>query len=202
LKQTLVWVGRAILLFAILLAPSAGLGGDDSVRSGATAYGDWRDDALGVRRLISPADLSNPYATPSTSNSAQPSVRPASTFPKAPAGFAVDLFADGMSAPRVIRVAPNGDIFVADSGAGRVRVFRVNETNAKSVRSQVFAENLPQVFGIAFYPSGDNPHWIYVATEGSVARFRYQEGVGPGPTHCAELANGRLALDARSGVLA
>ena len=55
-------------------------------------------------------------------------------------------------------------------------VFRVDETNAKSVRSEVFAENLPQVFGIAFYPSGDNPHWIYVATEGSVARFRYRGG--------------------------
>jgi glucose/arabinose dehydrogenase len=175
LKQTLMWAGRAILLFAILLAPSAGLG-DDGVRSGATAYGDWRDDAPGVRRLITPADLPSPYATPSTSNPSQPSVRPTSTFPKAPAGFAVDLLADGLSAPRVIRVAPNGDIFVAESGAGRVRVFRVDETNAKSVRSQVFAENLPQVFGIAFYPSGDNPHWIYVATEGSVARFRYREG--------------------------
>jgi hypothetical protein len=26
--------------------------------------------------------------------------------------------------PRVFRVAPNGDIFVAETGAGRVRVFR------------------------------------------------------------------------------
>ncbi len=39
LKQTPMWTGRAILLFAILLAPSVGLG-DDGVRSGATAYGD------------------------------------------------------------------------------------------------------------------------------------------------------------------
>ena len=69
----------------------------------------------------------------------------------------MDLFADGLSVPRVIRVAPNGDIFVAESGAGRVRVFRVDETNAKSVRSQVFAENLPQVFGIAFYPHDSTP---------------------------------------------
>jgi hypothetical protein len=82
LKQTPTWAGRAILLFAILLAPNAGLG-DDGVRSGATAYGDWRDDAPGVRRLIPPADLPDPYATPATSNPSQPSVRPASTFPKA-----------------------------------------------------------------------------------------------------------------------
>jgi hypothetical protein len=39
-----MWAGRAILLFAILLALSAGLG-DDRVRAGATPYGNWRDDA-------------------------------------------------------------------------------------------------------------------------------------------------------------
>ncbi len=60
MKQTSTWAGRAILVFAILLAPSAGLG-DDGVRSGATAYGDWRDDAPGVWRLITPADLPSPY---------------------------------------------------------------------------------------------------------------------------------------------
>jgi hypothetical protein len=171
--------GRAILLFAILLAPSARLG-DDGMRSGVTAYGDWRDDAPGVRRLITPADLPSPYATPSTSNSSQPLVRPASTFPKAPAGFAVDLFADGLSAPRVIRVAPNGDIFVAESGAGRVRVLRVDETNA-SRSAPKCSPNLPQVSGIAFYPSGDNPHWIYVAMTGSVDRF---DGLGDLADEC------------------
>ncbi len=119
----------------------------------------------------------------------------------------MDLLADGSSAPRVIRVAPNGDIFVAESGAGRVRVFRVDETNAKSVRSEVFAENLPQVFGIAFYPSGDNPSGLDLCRHGrlggalSLSGGR-SEGVGPGPTHCAELADRRLALDTRSGVLA
>ena len=136
----------------------------------------------------------------------QAAVRPASAFPKAPAGFAVDLFADGLSAPRVIRVAPNGDIFVAEEGgAGRVRVFRVDETNAKSVRSEVFAENLPQVFGIAFYPSGDDPHWIFRHGRfgGALSlSWRRSEGVGPGPTRRAALADRRLALDTRSGVLA
>ena len=167
--------GRATFLLAMLLAPTAGLS-DDGVRSGANAFGDWREDAPGVRRLITPADLPAPYATPSSSNPSQPSPRPPSALPKAPAGFAVDLLADGLVTPRVIRVAPNGDIFVAESGAGRVRVFRVDEANGKSVRSEVFAENLPRAFGIAFYPSGDNPHWVYAATESSVVRFPYRVG--------------------------
>jgi glucose/arabinose dehydrogenase len=159
----------------MLLAPTAGLS-DDGVRSGANAFGDWREDAAGVRRLITPADLPAPYATPSSSNPSQPSPRPPSALPKAPAGFAVDLLADGLVTPRVIRVAPNGDIFVAESGAGRLRVFRVDEANGKSVRSEVFAKNLPRAFGIAFYPSGDNPHWVYAATESSVVRFPYRVG--------------------------
>src|SRR5208283_1056950 len=104
-----MWAGRAILLFATLLAPSAGLG-DDGVRSGAAAFGDWRDDAPGVRRLITPADLPSPFATPSSSNPSAPTPRPPSAFPKAPAGFGVDLLADGLSTPRVIRAAPNGDV--------------------------------------------------------------------------------------------
>ncbi len=170
-----MWAGRAIVLLAFLLAPSAGHG-DDSVRTGAAAYGDWRDDAPGVRRLITPADLRAPFATPSVSNPSPPSLRPASALPKAPAGFVVDLLAEGLSAPRVIRVAPNGDIFVAESAAGRIRVLRVDETNPRSVRSEVFAENLPWAYGVAFYPSGDNPHWVYVATQGSVKRFPYRAG--------------------------
>ena len=76
-----MWAGRAILL-----APSAGRG-DDGVRAGATGYSDSRDDAPDVRRLITPADLPGPYATPLTSNPSQPSGRPASTFAKAPAGL-------------------------------------------------------------------------------------------------------------------
>jgi glucose/arabinose dehydrogenase len=167
--------GRAILLLALLLAPGNGLG-DDRIRSGAAAYGDWREDAPGVRRLITPADLPPAFATPSSSNPSRSSHRPSATLPKAPAGFAVDLLADGLSAPRVIRVAPNGDVFVAESGAGRVRVLRIDEANGKLVRSEVFAQNLPRVFGIAFYPSGDDPRWVYVATEGTVVRFAYRGG--------------------------
>ena len=50
--------------------------------------------------------------------------RPAGALPQAPAGFRVGLFADGLSEPRVIRTAPNGDVFVAETQAGQVRAFR------------------------------------------------------------------------------
>ncbi len=140
-------------LLVACLAASAALA-DDGVRTGRAAYGDWRSDAPGVQRLITPADLPPPYATPSVDNVSSHLARPPGALPKAPPGFSVDLFASGLSTPRVIRTAPNGDVFVAESGAGRVLVFRSDGASAAPVEPHVFATGLPQVYGIAFYPPG------------------------------------------------
>src|SRR6266436_5422840 len=77
----------------------------------AGPFGDWRDAAPGKVWTIKPADLPRPYATESASNT--PSLIPwtEGTKPVAPAGFAVDLFAKGLSGPRKMAVAPNGDVF-------------------------------------------------------------------------------------------
>src|SRR5208283_5207037 len=116
--------------------------------------------------------------------------RTRSDLPKAPEGFSVALFAEGLSGPRVIRTAPNGDIFVAESGAGRVRVFQPD--GAGEAQGAAFADGLERPFGIAFYPSAD-PHWVYVATEGAVLRFPYRSGetkaAGP-PETIARLPGG------------
>jgi glucose/arabinose dehydrogenase len=93
---------------------------DEAVRTGAAAFGDWRTDAPGARRLITPADLPAPFATHSTANMSQHEARTSAEIPKAPSGFTVEPFATGLNMPRVIRVAPNGDIFVAETGAGSV----------------------------------------------------------------------------------
>jgi glucose/arabinose dehydrogenase len=165
--------GHAILVGGLWLAAGAALAAD-GVRVGAAAYGDWRTDAPGVRRLITPADMPTAYATRSTANPPQRRARASAALPKAPAGFVVDLLADGLLAPRVIRVAPNGDVFVAESGAGRVLVFRADARSSAPVRSEAFAEGLELPFGLAFYPSGPDPHWVYVATTASVVRFPYR----------------------------
>jgi glucose/arabinose dehydrogenase len=148
---------------------------DEAVRTGAAAFGDWRTDAPGVRRLITPADLPAPYATPSTANMSQRAARTEAEIPKAPPGFTVDLFASGLNTPRVIRVAPNGDIFVAETGAGRVRVFRPGGSPAPA-QGEIFADGLQRPYGIAFYPSGQDPRFVYVATPDSVVRFPYRSG--------------------------
>jgi glucose/arabinose dehydrogenase len=102
--------------------------------------------------------------------------RPADAWPKAPKGFRVQLYSDGLARPRVIHVAPNGDVFVAESGGGQIRVFRGLTADGKPERSEVFAEGLTQPYGVAFYPAGPDPQWIYVADTDSVVRFRYRSG--------------------------
>ncbi len=167
---------RLGLLLLVGLAGAGTAFAGEAVRTGAAAFGDWRSDAPGVRRLITLADLPAPFATRSTANMSQRVARTGADIPKAPPGFAVDLFASGLDTPRVIRVAPNGDIFVAETGAGRVRVFRPAADGAEPAQGEIFAEGLQRPYGIAFYPSEQDPRFVYVATPDSVVRYPYRSG--------------------------
>ena len=162
-------------VLALFLVGGAALAADEILR-GAAAFGDWRTDAPGVQRLITPSDLPAPFATRSAANPAHAARRKDGEYPKAPAGFQVELYAQGLAGPRVIRVAPNGDIFVAESGAGRIRVFREAGATALPGAGEVFAEGLERPFGIAFYPPGPEARWVYVATPGEVVRYPYRAG--------------------------
>lgn len=144
--------------------------------TGQDARGDWTTDAPGVRRKLTPADLDKPYETKSVDNGPKIVPRPEGAWPKAPEGFAVTEFATGLKNPRAIVTAPNGDIFVAESGPNRVRVLRDADGDGKAELSEVFVEGLKQPFGIAFYPPGNNPTHIYVANTDSVVRFPYKSG--------------------------
>jgi glucose/arabinose dehydrogenase len=143
---------------------------------GSAAFGDWRADKPGVTRLIKPQDLPQPGATPSASNGSRVVPRPAAVTLQVPAGFKIELFAEGLSGPRQIRVAPNGDIFVAETRAGRIRVLRAADGSSKPSVNDIYASGLRQPFGIAFFPNGNDPQWIYIANTDSVVRFPYKSG--------------------------
>jgi glucose/arabinose dehydrogenase len=107
---------------------------------------------------------------------AKSGTRPENAIPKAPAGFKVDIYvASGLTVPRQMRRAPNGDIFVADTGAGTVRVFRGITADGKPRESSVYA-SLPAAFGINFYPPGPNPQWVYVTNTSTLVRYAYKNG--------------------------
>ena len=170
-----VWVVAGLALASVA---AGGLARADFARTltGQAAYGDWRIDSPGLRFRITPADLPPPNATPSAANPSQSVSRPEGAAPKAPFGFAVDAFAEGLREPRVLRTAPNGDVFVAESGAGRVLVLRNVDDDHPDATPVVFASGLDRPYGIAFYPPGPEPQFVYVATPGEVYRYPYKPG--------------------------
>ncbi|MDB4888501.1 MAG: repeat containing protein [Gemmatimonadetes bacterium] len=141
---------------------------------GQAAFGSWHEDKPGVRRLLTPQDL--PAIAKPTYGEAQVVPMPAGARPQLPAGFSAELVTRDMRNARVIRVAPNGDLFVANSMSNSVHVLRIPAGSAKPEQLTVFASGIPQAFGIAFYPLGANPQWVYVAHSGGLVRFPYKNG--------------------------
>ncbi len=139
-------------------------------------FTDFRFEAPGKVRKITIADLPQPYATSSAGNGPRMVARPDGVMPKALPGFKVDLFATGLENPRLMRTAPNGDVFIAETHAGRIHVLRGIGADGKAQQSEVFATGLNQPFGIAFYPSGKDPQWLYVGLTDAVVRFPYRSG--------------------------
>jgi glucose/arabinose dehydrogenase len=164
------------LVAGLLLLPSATGALADAVRTGEAAYGDWRDDAPGVVRHFTPDAMPPPYRTASADRAPSVVQQPAGAALHVLPGFAVDRFMTGLERPRTMRVASNGDVFVAESGAARIRVLRPSADPAHPVQSNVFAANLALPFGIDFWPPGGDPRFIYVATSSEVVRFPYQVG--------------------------
>ena len=156
-------------------------------------FTDFRLEEPGKIRKITLQDLPEPYATKSASNGPEIVARPANAWPKAPNGFQVQLYATGLENPRLIRTAPNGDTFLAESSAGQVKVFRGVTQDGRAEQTEVFAGGLNRPFGIAFYPLGPRPQWVYIGNTDAVVRFPYRNGDlhARGPVeHIADLPSG------------
>ncbi len=165
--------------------------GSQRLRTGTEALGDWSTDAPGVRRKISPADLPPPNARESTYNSPHVISRPSGADLHVPAGFKIEQIASGLRDPRFLLTAPNGDIFISDSRADQIKSMHAEG------RIELFADSgLNDPFGLAFYPPGNDPQFLYVANTNGVIRFPYRNGDaharGPAEKLSAELSGGGL----------
>ncbi len=150
--------------------------GSEKMLGSQSVFTDYRGQRPGTFHKITPADLPRPYATASVDNGPELVSRPAGAWPQVLPGFKVELYASQLDNPRLIRTAPNGDLFVAESKPGRIKVFRGISKDGKAERVEIFASGLKQPFGIAFYPLGANPKYVFVANTDSVVRFPYQNG--------------------------
>ncbi|HEV2388633.1 MAG TPA: sorbosone dehydrogenase family protein [Candidatus Acidoferrales bacterium] len=166
----------ALLVGAYLLSSWMRNASEANAPSAQAPYTDYRAERPGRVHRITINDLPEPHATNSVFNLPEVEARPADAWPQAPAGFEVQLYATGLANPRLIRAAPNGDLFLAESAAGRIVVFRGISQDGKPKTVATFASGLELPFGLAFYPPGPNPRYLYVANTGSVVRIRYQNG--------------------------
>lgn len=180
----------ALLAFTALVPVSC-----SAQSSSSTTFADWAAQKPGARHKITAADLPRPAQWQAVNNTPYVIERPSNAWPEAPAGFKVTLYAGGNAAPmersenvrhmklsggtftmpRLMVTAPNGDIFLADSGAGTIFVMRGVAADGKAAQIEKFATGLDHPFGIAFYPA-KNPEYVYVGNATTIQRFPYKAG--------------------------
>jgi glucose/arabinose dehydrogenase len=199
MKRTLLWIlisgWPAITASKPCFSQAPSPAPKTEVLTGAASFTDYRGQHPGVFRKITVADLPPPQTSQSVDNGPAPVPRPANAWPKALPGFKVELYASDLANPRLIRTAPNGDLFLSESRAGEVKVFRGITKEGKAQQLEVFARGLNRPFGIAFYPPGPDPQWVYVANTDSVVRFPYRNGdlkARGRQQHIADLPGGGL----------
>jgi glucose/arabinose dehydrogenase len=129
----------------------------------------------GMSHHVRVEDLPPPHATPAVRNDARRIPRPAGAWPRAPEGFRVSLYAQGLPDPRELRTAPNGDVFV-NNKAGAILVLRGRDANGAAKERYTFAQGLDMPFGMLFTPAGPTPEWLYVGNTSSLDRYRYAVG--------------------------
>jgi glucose/arabinose dehydrogenase len=112
--------------------------------------------------------LPAPFATKSSGNGPRSEKPPAGFLPTVPAGFRVNVYAANFKVPRWLTVAPNGDIFLADNGAGEIIVMRDPQNTGAAQQRETFVSGVRRPFGIAFHED-----YVYVGNTNELVRFRY-----------------------------
>jgi glucose/arabinose dehydrogenase len=112
--------------------------------------------------------LPAPFATKSAGNGPDSVAAPAGFLPTVPKGFHINIFAKDFKRPRLLTVAPNGDIFLAETGANKVVILRDPNHTGGAQEQIVFATGLTRPFGIAFHDD-----YVYIGNMSSLVRFKY-----------------------------
>jgi glucose/arabinose dehydrogenase len=163
--------GRAFLLAASLLALVLMALAVPSEKDLAQTESKAAPSSL-EKYTITAADLPPPGATQSALNMPRVVPRPEGAAFNHPGGFEVAVFAEGdFQEPRWMALAPNGDLFLADSRPGRIIILRDANQDGKPEERFDFATGLTQPFGMAFWKD-----YLYVANTDSVVRFKYKSG--------------------------
>jgi glucose/arabinose dehydrogenase len=166
---------RLIAYFQSLHKPQSAADSPAPVPASTAASANWRLDAPGRVHHISAASLPAPYATSSSRNGTSVVSKPSQAMLSLPPGFRIEPFATGLSGPRKMALALNGDILLSETSAGRVSLLHPAADGSRAA-SSVFVKGLKQPFGLALYPNAEHPQWLYIAESNRVIRYPYQTG--------------------------
>ena len=121
---------------------------------------------------IKPSDLPPPNPAEDAVNPPRVIPRPADAKLIMPPGFSADTFAEGdFREPRWMALAPNGDVFLSDSRAGKIIVLRDANKDGVAEQRFTFVEGMKQPFGMAFWKN-----YLYIGNTDAVIRFTYKPG--------------------------
>lgn len=121
---------------------------------------------------VDPKQMPKPFHSESARRPSRSVPQPENATLRIPKGFKINVFAEGdFRYPRWMALAPNGDVFVADSRANQIVVLRDTNKDGAADERFVFTSKVDQPFGMAFLKD-----FFYVANTNSIVRFRYKTG--------------------------
>jgi glucose/arabinose dehydrogenase len=113
-------------------------------------------------------ELPAPFASKSATNPAEEGKPPKGFLPTVPDGFKINIFAADFKGPRWMVIAPNGDVFLADTAGGKVVVLRDPQHTGSAQQNEVFVSGLREPYGIVFHDD-----YVYVGNTDALLRFKY-----------------------------
>lgn len=131
-----------------------------------------KSSAASTHYDIKPSDLPPPKIENEVNNGPKVIPRPEGAKLTMPPGFEISTFAEGgLGRPRWLALAPNGDVFVADSMGSKIVVLRDKDKDGMAEERSIFAEGLKQPFGIAFWQD-----YVYIGNTDAITRYHYKPG--------------------------
>jgi glucose/arabinose dehydrogenase len=91
-----------------------------------------------------------------------------------PPGFGISVFAHGLNNPRMMAFGPDGVLYVAERGAGRIVRLPDRDGDGVADGIEVIADSLSAPSSIAFYADGS----LYVGETTRILRLSAPDGVG------------------------
>jgi len=129
------------------------------------------NDAVDERIQVRVQDLPEPFETSSASNGPMIIERPPAVTLRVPAGFKVNPFAEDLKRPRWMAIAPNGDVFLTESGSDKVIVLRDSDDDGTADVRSVYLSGLHRPHGLAFHGG-----YLYIGETTQIRRVRYKNG--------------------------